>query len=193
MGARGTDARTDFAAKLGVEFEPAHSQQIATDPHSLILPDDRLDIPRMLEEFTAFWLENGEWMASGTGYNEAGAQIVFMAFLHRMVNGDANPGQHRVDREFAIGSGRADILVRRRYGDGQFQREAFELKVWRDNRPDPLESALPQFDRYLARFQLDAGTLIIFDRRKTPAPVAERSGTETITSPQGRTITLLRR
>jgi hypothetical protein len=41
--------------------------------------------------------------------------------------------------------------------------------------------------------RLSAGTLIIFDRRKTPAPVAERSGTETLTSPEGRTITLLRR
>jgi hypothetical protein len=176
--------REVIARVLGDGIETA----IAVDPYSLLLPDGRLDVPRMLEEFTAFWLENGEWMASGTGYNEAGAQIVFMAFLHRMVNEDG-----LVDREFAIGSGRADILVRRRYGDGQLQREAFELKVWRDNRPDPLESALPQFDRYLARFQLDAGTLIIFDRRATPAPVSERAATETVTSPGGRTITLLRR
>lgn len=127
-------------------------------------------------------------MASGTGYNEAGAQIVFMAFLHRMVNGDGF-----IDREFAIGSGRADILLRRRYGDGQLQREAFELKVWKDDRPDPLDAALPQFDGYLGRLRLGSGILIIFDRRTTPAPVSERAGTETVISPGGRTITLLRR
>ena len=43
-----------------------------------MLPDSRLDIPKMLEDFTAFWLENGEWLAKGTGYNEAGAQLVFV-------------------------------------------------------------------------------------------------------------------
>ncbi|MBO0802916.1 MAG: ATP-binding protein [Nocardiopsaceae bacterium] len=158
------------------------------DPYSLTLPDGRLDVPRMLEEFTGFWLENGEWMTRGTGYNEAGAQIVFMAFLQRMINGDGF-----VDREFGIGTGRADLLVRRPYGNGEVQREAFELKVWWTGKPDPLEEALPQFDKYLARLRLGAGTLIIFDRRENPAPVAERSGTEALTSPAGHAITLLRR
>jgi len=168
---------------LGDRVEDA----VAVDPDSLLLPDDRLDIGRMLEEFTAFWLENGEWMTRGTGYNEAGAQIVFMAFLQRMVNEEAF-----IDREFGVGTGRADILIRRRYGHGQLQREAFELKAWKRGR-DPLDAALIQFDRYLARFQLGGGVLIIFDQRKTPAPVSERCGTETVTSPEGRTITLLRR
>jgi hypothetical protein len=108
----------------------------------------------MLDEFTGFWLENGEWMTAGTGCNEAGAQIVFMAFLQRMVNGDGF-----VDREFGIGTGRSDLLLRRPYGDGQVQREAFELKVWWDKSADPLDGALPQFDKYLARLRLDAGTL----------------------------------
>jgi len=161
---------------------------IPVDPYSLIGPDDQLDIEGMLEAFTGFWLENGEWMASKTGYNEAGAQIVFMAFLHQMVRGDGF-----IDREFAIGSGRADILLRRRYGDeGKVQVAAFELKVWKTGT-DPLAKALPQLDRYLARFRLDAGTLIIFDQRENRAPVEERSGTETVISPGGRTITLLRR
>jgi hypothetical protein len=111
-----------------------------------------------------------------------------MAFAQCMMNGDGF-----VDREFALGSGRADILLRRPYGDGQIQREAFELKVWWAGKADPLKAALPQLDKYLARLCLDTGTLIIFDRRTTPAPVQERSGTETITSPKGRTITLLRR
>ena len=111
-----------------------------------------------------------------------------MAYLRAVVNGDGF-----IDREFAIGSGRADILLRRRYGDeGKVQVAAFELKVWKRG-PEPLAKALPQLDRYLARFRLDSGTLIIFDQRKIPAPVEERSGTETVTSPDGRTITLLRR
>jgi hypothetical protein len=179
------DIYSEVAARvLGASVEEA----IGTDPDSVVLPDDRLDVPALLAEFTAFWLENGEWMTSGTGYNEAGAQIVFMAFLNRMLNGEGF-----IDREFAIGTGRTDLLIRRRYGNGQIQRVAFELKVWWTGRPDPLEAALPQFDKYLDRFQLDSGTLVIFDRRAAPAPVSERSGTEIVTSPAGRAVTLLRR
>jgi hypothetical protein len=121
---------------------------ITTDPYSLILPDGRLDVDRMLEEFTDFWLANGEWMASDTGYNEAGAQIVFMAFLQRMIDGDGF-----VDREFGLGRDRADILIRRPYGNGLMQRAAFELMVWKDGRPDPLARALSQLDKYLARLR----------------------------------------
>jgi hypothetical protein len=53
-------------------------------------------------------IENGEILASGTDYTKAAAQLVFMAFLNRMVNGDGY-----IDREYAIGSGRTDILIRR--------------------------------------------------------------------------------
>lgn len=175
--------REVIARVLGDRFEEA----ITANPHALTLPDGQLDVPKMLAEFARFWVMNGEWMASDTGYNEAGAQIVFMAFLHRMVNGDG-----WVDREFAIGSGRADILVRRRYGAGKTQHAAFELKVWRDKAGDPLAEALHQFDGYLDRFGLDTGTLVIFDRRKNADPIHERTEITTARSDAGRTLTLLR-
>lgn len=66
-------------------------------------------------------------------------------------------------------------------------------RQWVERRPDPLREALVQFDGYLDRFRLETGTLIIFDRRKTPAPVRDRSATMTVESPAGRSITLLRR
>ena len=175
--------REVIARVLGDGIENA----IAADPHALTLPDGQLDIRRMLEEFARFWVMNGEWLANGTGYNEAGAQIVFMAFLHRMVNGDGY-----VDREFAIDSGRADIVVRRRYSTGDLQYAAFELKVWRDKAADPLTEALTQFDGYLDRFGLDTGTLVIFDRRDKAAPIYERTEITTTQSSAGRTLTLLR-
>jgi hypothetical protein len=159
---------------------------ITNDPHALVLPDGRLDVPRLLEEFTGFWIENGEILSSGTGYNEAGAQLVFMAFLHRMVNGDGF-----IDREYSVGSGRIDLLVRRPYPGG-VQREAFELKVRRTGRGDPLTAGMRQLDTYLDRFQLDTGTLVIFDRRPDAAPIFERTTITKAESPVGRTITLLR-
>jgi hypothetical protein len=79
------------------------------------------------------------------------------------------------------------------HGNGLTQREAFELKVWKDGKPDPLERALSQLDTYLARLRLGTGTLVIFDHRKQPAPVSERGTTATVTSPGGRTVTVLRR
>lgn len=141
----------------------------------------------MIEDFTEFWIENGEILTSTAGYTEAAAQLVLMAYLHRMVNGDGY-----IDREYAVGSGRIDLLVRRDYGDRQRQREAFELKVWRKGRSDPLNAGLKQLDGYLDRFQLDTGTLVIFDRRPEAAPIYERTIITQAQSPAGRTITVIR-
>ncbi len=50
-------------------------------------------------------------------YSEAAAQLVFMAWLHRIVNGGAEIEAHpagvaAIDREYAVGSGRIDVRVR---------------------------------------------------------------------------------
>jgi hypothetical protein len=167
---------------LGAQTEA----NVTADPHALVQPDGRLDFPRMLEEFTGFWIENGEVLTGSATYTEAAAQLVFMAFLHRMVNGGGS-----IDREYAVGSGRIDLLVRKPYPGG-VQREAFELKVWRSGRGDPLMTGLRQLDGYLDRFQLETGTLVIFDRRPEAAPIYERTTISEADSPAGRTITLLR-
>jgi hypothetical protein len=97
-----------------------------------------------------------------------------------------------VDREYGVGRGRVDILVRKPYGDHQVQREAVELKVWAPGKPDPLPVGLKQLDRYLDGLHMDTGTLVIFDRRPSAAPVGERTAITEVTSPSGRAITLLR-
>jgi len=100
-----------------------------------------------------------------------------------------------VDREYGIGRGRIDLLVRKPYteADGKpaVQREAIELKVRRQGERNPLKDGLAQLDEYLARFDLDTGFLIIFDRRpsalrKRPNPQFSR-----LSAPSGRGITLL--
>jgi hypothetical protein len=116
---------------------------------------------------------------------------VMMAYIHRIFNGGGY-----IDREYGVGRGRIDLLLRKRYTDADgrpaLQREALELKVWRPGRPDPLPAGLEQLDRYLARLGLDAGTLVVFDRRPDAPPVDERTATTTVASPEGRTVTLLR-
>ena len=105
-----------------------------------------------------------------------------MAFLHRVVNGDGT-----LEREYAIGSGRMDLCLR--YGAVTL---GLELKVWRDGEPDPLAEGLTQLDGYLAGLGLDAGWLVIFDRRAGQPPIAERTHRDAGCSPQGRRIQVVR-
>jgi hypothetical protein len=160
---------------------------ITDDPHRFVLPDGRLNFPMLLESFAEFWVENGEILASRKDYQESAAQLVCMAYLHRIVSGGGY-----ISREYGVGMGRIDLLVRKPYGDHQEQREALELKVWAIGRPDPLKTGLKQLDGYLDRLGLDTGTLIIFDRRPDAAPIHERTAFGEEHGPSGRAITLLR-
>ncbi|WP_280401349.1 ATP-binding protein [Nocardia carnea] len=166
-------------------------ENITAEPHQFRLPDGRLDIPRLLTEFAAFWKLHGEILAGDQRYHEVAPQLVLMAFLHRIVNGGGY-----IDREYGVGRGRIDLLIRQPYTDDTGhraeQREAFELKVWADKQKDPLEQGLAQLDSYLDRIDLPTGILVIFDRRKEAAPITERTRFSETTSPAGRTLTLLR-
>ncbi|GAA2215792.1 hypothetical protein GCM10009850_112600 [Nonomuraea monospora] len=164
---------------------------VRADPHSFVLPDGRFDLPRLLEEFVVFWREHGEVLIQQEGYHEAACQIILMAFLHRLVNG----GGH-LDREYAAGTKRLDVLARWPYPgpDGRrlIQREAMELKVWRPGAQDPQPEGLTQLDRYLDRLTLPTGVLVIFDRRPEAPPWQERGGFDQATTPSGRQVTVLR-
>ena len=160
------------------------------DPRTFILPDGTLDLRRILEEFAEFWREHGEVLAAGMPYHEVAPQLVIMAYLQRIVNGGGY-----VDREYGVGRGRIDLLLRWPYekqGKRHWQREALELKVWRDGEKDPLSKGLAQLDGYLDRLGLDTGVLVIFDRRSAAAPIEERTVFEEATSPAGRSVTLLK-
>ncbi|GAQ57628.1 ATP-binding protein [Streptomyces acidiscabies] len=165
---------------------------VTDTPSSFRLPDGRIDMDKLLRSFAAFWRENGEILASGSTYPEAAAQLVMMAYLHRIVNGAGY-----IDREYGVGRRRIDLLIRQPYtdesdGSRSVQREALELKVWRQGRPDPLTDGLAQLDDYLDRTELSTGTLVVFDTRPQAAPVHERTAFSTQTTPSGRTVTLLR-
>ncbi|TDE59765.1 ATP-binding protein [Nonomuraea mesophila] len=164
---------------------------VRADPHSFVLPDGRFDLARLLEEFVVFWREHGEVLIQQEGYHEAACQIILMAFLHRLVNG----GGH-LDREYAAGTKRLDVLIRWPHtgpdGERLMQREAMELRVWRASANDPKPEGLAQLDRYLDRLTLTTGVLVIFDRRPEASPWNERGDFEQATTPSGRQVTVLR-
>ncbi|MEV6029573.1 hypothetical protein AB0L65_00400 [Nonomuraea sp. NPDC052116] len=164
---------------------------VMADPRSFVLPNGRFDLPLLLEEFVVFWREHGEVLIQQEGYHEAACQIILMAFLHRLVNGGG-----QLDREYAAGTKRLDVLVRWPYtgpeGERLMQREAMELKVWRAGADDPLPDGLAQLDRYLDQLSLDTGVLVVFDRRPQAPPWKERGAFEQATTPSGRQIPVLR-
>lgn len=163
---------------------------ITAEPRSFVRADGRLDLDRLLQEFAAFWREHGAILEGRMPYPEAGAQLVMMAFLQRVVNG----GGH-VDREYGAGRGRIDLLLRWPHrgagGRREEQREALELKVWRGGEKDPLPRGLQQLDEYLARTGLHRGVLVVFDRRPGLPPLEDRTRFEETTTPSGRAVTLL--
>lgn len=160
---------------------------VLEDSRSFVLPDGRLDLLKLLREFTTFWKQHGEVILRGTTYHEAACQITLMAYLHRIVNGGG-----LLDREYAAGTGRLDVYLRWPYGERQVQREAMELKVWRPGQRDPLDEGLTQLDRYLDRLDLDTGYLVVFDRRPEASPMEERVRFDQDRTPAGRQVTVLR-
>jgi hypothetical protein len=149
---------------------------------SWLTPQGTLDADKLLDAFLSFWRQHGQPLLKSAPYHEIAPHLVLMAFLHRVVNGGGT-----LTREYAIGSDRMDLCLQ--YGDVTL---GMELKVWRDGRPDPLPMGLKQLDRYLAGLGLDRGWLVLFDRRAGLPPIAERTTTEAVISPEGRQISVIR-
>ncbi len=144
--------------------------------------DGHLLPARLLDAWLSFWRQHGESMQGAATYHEVAAQLVLMAFLHRVANGGGT-----VDREYAIGRGRMDLLLR--HGD---DRLAIEVKTWRDgDKKNPLAQGLAQFDAYLAGLGLDTGWLVVFDQRSTAAPIDVRTRSERAETPDGRSVTVV--
>ena len=132
-------------------------------------PDGSLDMDSLLLEFQKFWRRNSEIWEQKSDYTEVFPQLLLMAFLQRLLNG----GGH-IDREYALGRGRLDLLVE--YRGAEF---LLELKIMRDYDSPAvlLEESLEQTRRY--RDGIDAtipAYLLIFDRRSDgkKAPWDER-------------------
>ena len=163
---------------------------LATTPRAslpLIAPtwltaDGRIDIERLLDAFLTFWRRHGQALLGSAPYPEIAPHLVMMAFLDRVANAGGT-----LEREYAIGSGRMDLCMR--YGADTF---AFELKVWRDGRPDPLAEGLEQLDGYLSGLGLATGWLVIFDRRSDQGPIEERTTATEAVTPAGRRVTVVR-
>ena len=151
---------------------------IAEEPAWYVSEDGRLDMGKLIEGFLEFWRENGEVLLRGMSYQEAAPHLVFMAYLQRIVNGG------RVDREFALGTRRADLVVHY----GATQKEVIELKL--AQAPKAVERGTRQVLKYAKRLGLTKGYLILFDR-ETSTPWEMRGALEEIEA-DGVTVVVVR-
>jgi hypothetical protein len=167
----------------------AAEESIVTEPKSFVLPDGRLAFNKLLRGFADFWAEHGSALLDAMPYHEVAPQLVFMAWLQRIVNGGG-----QIDREYGVGRGRVDLLVRwhyrRKSGARAIQKRAIEIKVWRPGQADPKKRGLEQLDGYLSQMRLQRGVLVLFDRRKPGRAAAPRF--EDATTPSGRAVRILR-
>lgn len=163
-------------------------ESIALPRPSYVGDDGRLDFDRLIDDFRSFWLAHAEEYLGRAPYSEAAAQLVMMAFLHKITNGS---GHGAVEREYAAGRGRLDLCVRWPRPGGGFDRWAIELKVWRDTTTgDPVAQGKEQLAGYLARLGLESGVLMVFDARSEAPPLPERMTREE-TVHDGRRIVVL--
>jgi len=104
-----------------------------------------------------FYRINHEMITRRKTYTEAAHHLVFLAWLHRVVNSGG-----RIERDYAVGLGRMDLHI-------QFAGESFaiELKL---AKSDALEKGLGQLSSYLERLGLDHGYLVLFQRGTVADP-----------------------
>jgi hypothetical protein len=134
-----------------------------------IAADGSLNMPKLLSAFQQFFRENAESWLERFDYKEAGFQLLLQAFLQRIVNGGG-----LIEREYALGRGRVDLLVRWRYPRDigreaqKEQRIVLELKTIRPSSHDPnkaLSEGLEQTTRYVDQSNAAEAHLIICDER----------------------------
>jgi AAA domain/PD-(D/E)XK nuclease superfamily len=147
--------------------------------------DGRMDIPKLLAAFQTFYRANSEADRRFPQYHEAGAQLLLQAWLQRIINGGG-----QIEREYGLGMGRVDLLVRWPY-PRPVQEIVIELKVVRpkDSAAQVLSQGLAQIERYMDQVSATEGHLLIFDQR--PGLDWETKITQSpATTPGGKAITV---
>ena len=121
--------------------------------------DGGLDVAGLIAAFQEFFREHSEhWVQRFEQYHEAGPQLLLQAHLQRIVNGGG-----RIEREYALGRGRTDLLIVWLQG-GRERRFVVECKVLRKGLERTIAEGVEQTRGYMDRCGAEAGHLVVFDR-----------------------------
>jgi hypothetical protein len=149
------------------ELMYAREAEIVQETEWYVKPDGDLDVEGLLAAFQRFFREHSEHWLERFQYKEAGPQLLLQAFLQRIVNGGG-----RIEREYALGSRRTDLLIV--WPPGRFagsaepgvaaRRYVVECKVLRGSLDATIREGLEQTLDYMDRSGGESGHLVIFDR-----------------------------
>ena len=139
---------------------------IALDPAWYVDRSGNLRLRKLLEAFRDFYRMNSEPLGDNFDYKEVVPQLLLQAFLHRVVNSNG-----RIEREYALGRGRTDLLILWPYGGRtsptELAKHVIECKVLRKGRGlrSTIEEGLRQTAGYMDHSGAESGHLVVFDRR----------------------------
>ena len=138
----------------------------AVDPAWYVNPDGSLDIAGLLTAFQGYFRINAESWVERYGHAEAGPQLVLHAYLHRVVNSGG-----RIEREYAVGRGRTDLLIEWNQVAGQGPasvcKYVIECKVrtGKVGMEHLIREGREQVADYMDRSGAESAHLVIFDLR----------------------------
>ena len=149
------------------ELMYASTDMIVQETEWYVKADGDLDVEGLLAAFQRFFREHSEHWIERFQYKEAGPQLLLQAFLQRVVNGGG-----RIEREYALGSRRTDLLIV--WPPGRFagksepgtpaRRYVVECKILHGSLDATIHEGLEQTLAYMDRCQAESGHLVIFDR-----------------------------
>ena len=166
LGLIARDAPVRMANPIYAEVLPRELAWVAQEtldlsPPRYVKADGRLDAELLMAEFQSFFRRHSEHWRNRFAYEEAWPQLLLQAYLQRVVNGGG-----RIEREYALGSGRVDLLIVWPLA-GRVQEIVVECKVVRarDGLERTIDEGVEQTARYVERCAAEAGHLIVIDRR----------------------------
>ena len=149
------------------ELMYAREAEIVQETEWYVKAGGDLDVEGLLAAFQRFFREHSEHWIERFEYKEAGPQLLLQAFLHRVVNGGG-----RIEREYALGSRRTDLLIV--WPPGRFagaaepgtpaRRYVIECKILRGSLEATIREGVEQTLDYMGRCDAASGHLVIFDR-----------------------------
>ena len=148
----------------------ADEDMILHETEWYVKPDGDLDMDGLLKGFQGFFREHSEHWIERFQYKEAGPQLLLQAFLHRIVNAGG-----RIEREYALGRRRTDLLIV--WPPGRFggttepgtpaRRHVVECKILRGGLEAAIREGVAQTLDYMDRCRAESGHLVIFDRAES--------------------------
>ena len=168
LGLVAPDAPVRIANPIYAEVLPRELAWVAQEtldlsPPRYVRPDGGLDAEMLMGEFQDFFRRHSEHWRNRFAYEEAWPQLLLQAFLQRVINGGG-----RIEREYALGGGRVDLLIVWPRA-GRTQEIAVECKVVRDrdSLDRVVDEGVEQTARYMDRCGAEAGHLVVFDQRES--------------------------